>query len=157
MGVRSWLNDHARAATGIGAAVVVLATGLIVVQLLANRQTLPDKLPDAYFTVDDGKTYFAAGSENIPPFDYKGQKAVRAFVFECTSGKRFVGYVERYNSEAHAKLLSGKDVTPQVQMYGRELKKPGGNAWVKSGDFAAVAKVSDVKCPEGHAAEPIEP
>jgi hypothetical protein len=154
--VRQWLNEHPGVAGGIVAAVVALAVGVVVFQVLGARQKFPTRLPKAFYTVDDGKTFFEAGSENIAPFDHKGQQAVAAYVFEC-NGKRFVGYLERYTAGARQKLIAQKG-TPQDQIYGRELKRPGDSTWVKSGDFAAVAKVSDVKCPDGHGMpEPVEP
>jgi len=156
MGLRQWLNSNPRTASVALGGVVAIGIGAIVVQVMGSRQKFPTRLPEAYFSVDDGKSYFTFGSENLPPFDYKGQPAVRAYVFEC-GGKRFVGYLERYTADARAKLLSGKNVTPQVQIAGRELKKPGDGTWVKSNDFAAVAKVADVKCPDGATPEPIEP
>jgi len=156
--VRQWLNEHPAVAAGIVTGVVALAIGVIVVQVLGARQKIPSSLPKAFYTVDDGKTFFEMGSENIAPFDYKGKEAVAAYVFEC-NGKRFVGYLERYTSQARQKLIAQKDFSPQDQIKGRELKRPGDAAWVKSGDFAAVAKVTDVKCPDGggQAPDPVAP
>ena len=71
MGVREWMNQHRGVTIGIGVAIVVVAVGAIVAQVLANRKAYPSALPDSYFTADDGKTFFVANSENIPPFDYK--------------------------------------------------------------------------------------
>src|SRR4051794_7083151 len=99
MGVREWMNEHRGLATGIGAAIVLIAVGAIVAQVLANRKAYPSASPDSYFTVDDGKTFFVASSDNIPPFDYKGKPAVHAYVFQV-DGKKFVGYMERYTTDA---------------------------------------------------------
>jgi hypothetical protein len=153
--VRQWLNEHPGVAGGIVAAVVALAIGVVVFQVLGARQKFPTRLPKAFYTVDDGKTFFEAGSENIAPFDHKGQQAVSAYVYEC-NGKRFVGYLERYTPAAKQKIAQ-KTFTPQDQVSGRELKKPGDAAWVKSTEFAGVAKIVDVKCPDGGVPEPIAP
>lgn len=156
MGIREWMNQHRGVATGLVSAVVLLAVGLIVVQVMASRKKYPSESPDSFFTVDDGKTYFTASSDNIPPFDYKGQQAVHAYVFE-SNGKRFVGYLERYTPEARSAILAGKR-TPQVERFGRQLKKPGAGEWVKSGDLAVEAKISDVRSPDGHGVpEAVEP
>jgi hypothetical protein len=157
MGIRERINDNRNVTIGVIAAVIVIAVGFIVVQVMANRKTFPTKLPDLYYTVDDGKTYFTANSANIAPFDYKGQPAVRAYVFQCKGGKPFVGYVERYTAEARRALVDQKKSSPQLQIYGRELKKPGEATWTKSGDFAGIAKVTDLKCPDGNFPEPVEP
>src|SRR2546423_7266214 len=134
MGIREWINQHRGVATGMVSAVVLLAVGLIVVQVMASRKKYPSESPDSYFSVDDGKTFFVASSDNIPPFDYKGQQAVHAYVFQ-SNGKKFVGYLERYTSDARSAILAGKR-SPQIERFGRELKKPGDKEWVKSGDLA---------------------
>ena len=93
MGLREWMEQHRSATMVIVGLLVVIAVGAIVAQVMANRKTYPTGMPDSYFTVDDGKSFFIDSSANIPPFDYKGQQAVHAYVFEC-NGKRFVGYME---------------------------------------------------------------
>lgn len=158
MGVRQWFNENPRMTAGIAAAVVLVAVGLVVVQVLASRPKIQSNLPDAYFTDDDGKTFFTANSASVAPFDRYGRPAVRAYVYEC-GGQRFVGYLERYNAEAHKAMLAGT-ATPQHQIYGRELKRPGETKWLKSGDFAAVDQLAEVKCPHGGAhgtPQPVEP
>jgi len=114
-------------------------------------------MPDSCFSIDDGKTWFAASSSNVPPFDYNGKQAVRAYVFEC-NGKRFVGFLERFTPEAHKLMVENKG-TPQTRVYGREMKRPGDATWVKSGDYNGMGKVMDIKCPDGSSGtpEPVEP
>jgi hypothetical protein len=138
--------------------IVVIAIGYVVVQVMASRRKFPERSPDSFFTVDDGKTFFAASSDNIPPFDYKGRQAVHAYVFEC-NGKRFVGYLERYTPEAHNAILAGKR-TPQIERFGRELKRPGDAKWVKSGDINVEARITqNIRPPDGRGGVPeaVEP
>jgi hypothetical protein len=142
-------------AAGIVTGVVALAIGVIVVQVLGARQKIPSALPKSYYTIDDGKTFFVAGSENIAPFDYKGKQAVAAYVFEC-KGTRSVGYLERYATESRQRIVAGKG-TPQDHLYGRELKRPGDATWIKSSDLAGVTKVTNIKCPDGGMPEQVEP
>jgi hypothetical protein len=157
MDVRRWLNENPKIAIGLLSAIVVIGVGSIVMQVLASRHGYPTQLPDSYFTVDDGKTFFVANSSNIPPFDYEGQIAVRAYVFKC-DGKKFVGYVERYLPEARKSILAGKH-TPEIERFGREMKKPGATKWLRSGPLEVENKMSDVRCPDGHGGVPeaIEP
>src|SRR6516225_9036515 len=54
----------------------------------------------AFFTVDDGNTWFANDAAKIPPFDKDGKQAVRAFVYRCADGTTFVNHVQRYKPEA---------------------------------------------------------
>jgi hypothetical protein len=156
MDVRRWLNENPKVTIGVVAAIAVIGTGSIVMQVLASRRGFPTKLPDSYFTVDDGKTFFVANSENIPPFDYKGQQAVHAYVFLC-DGKKFVGYLERYTPESRAAILAGKR-SLQIERFGRELKRPGSGQWAKSGDLLVERKLEDIPCPDGHGTpELVEP
>jgi len=157
MGIRDRVNENSRITLAFVASIVVLAIVAIVVQVLGNRRGPATKMPDSYFTVDDGKTFFAASSSNLPPFDYKGSQAVRAYVFEC-NGKRFVGFVERWQPDARKLMLEGKG-TPQTRVYGWVLKRPGDATWIKSGDFPGVGRLMDVRCPDGSGGtpEPVEP
>lgn len=148
MGIREWFNARPNSTAYILGVVAVVAVVIVIVELRANRHTYPDKLPDAFFTVDDGKTFFVASSSNVPPFDYQGQKAVLAVVFEC-SGKRFVGWMERFTPESRDAILAGKS-NAWLLRFGRELKRPGDSAWVKSGDMAVEDKIQNVVCPDGN-------
>jgi hypothetical protein len=139
------------------AGVLLVTIVAIVLQVLSTRKRYPEGLPSAYYTVDDGKTYFVAGMENVPPFAHDGQTAVRAYVFRCgSSGKPFVGYVERYNEKSHKAMVENR-ATPQDQIAGRELKRPGEGTWVKSDDRRAAGAIADVRCPDGSQPEPLEP
>src|SRR3954471_9854250 len=153
MGIRETINNNPRAATGVMIGVVVLAIGYVVVQVMASRKKFPDSSPDSYFSIDDGKTFFTANSDNVPPFEYNGKQAVHACVFQA-NGQRFVGYLERYTPEARAAILAGKR-TPQIERFGRELKRPGDPIWVKSGDLATEPKITqNIHAPGGTTAEP---
>ena len=149
MGIREWANKHQKATIGIVSAIIVLTIGAIVFQILSNRQTYPTDVPDGYFTIDDGKTFFAAKVSNIPPFDAEGGKAVRAYVFAGGNGKKFVGYLERFNAESMKLVAAGKTLTPYQARFGRELKRPGATQWIKTGDPKIEAAVTDVKPPDG--------
>jgi len=158
MGIRETINRNPRIALSVITAIVVVAVGYVVMQVLASRRAFPSKSPEDYFTTDDGKTFFAASRDNLPPFDFEGKQAVHAYVFECPgTGKRFVGYLERYSAEARKKWIETKLADPGIQMNGRELKRPGDTTWVKSSDSKAVEKVMDVRCPDGKPAELVEP
>jgi hypothetical protein len=156
MGLRDRLNQKGGVIAGVAAAVIVLA-GVFMVHAMTKRSSYPDKLPNSFFSVDDGKTFFVANSVNIPPFDYNGKPAVHAYVYEC-NGKRFVGFLERYRPEARDKIVAQKYSSPEFETYGRELKKPGDANWTKASDAAAVARITNVKCPDGNGTpEPVEP
>jgi hypothetical protein len=157
IGIRQRMNEHPRVTAAVIGVIVIASVGAVVMQVRAGRHTIAAHLPDSYFSVDDGKTFFVASGDNVAPFDYQGQQAVHALVYEC-NGKRFVGYLERYTPDAR-KLMIEKKSTPATEIYGRELKRPGDKSWVKSGDQKNCAKIVDVQCPDGSSAavEPVEP
>jgi len=64
-------------------------------------QSSPDQ---AFFTTDDGKTWFAAEVTNIPPFDRDGKQACGAIVIRCGSGEPFVHHLESYPPEVRKQL-----------------------------------------------------
>src|SRR5438270_819832 len=107
MGLRDRINQNPRITTTVIGLVVAGIVAVIVVQVLANRRGPVTKMPDSFFTVDDGKTWFAASTSNVPPFDYNGKQAVRAYVFQC-NGKKFVGFIERFTPEAHKLMVENK-------------------------------------------------
>lgn len=147
MGAREWMSNHPKVAISIGCGVVAMAIGLIVAQVLAGRHHYPSGPPSDYFTVDDGKTYFIAGDDNVPPFDHDGQQAVRAYVFQC-GGKQFVGYLERFTPKYHDAVVA-HGVTPEAVRFGREIKHPGETTWHAVTNLATETKLTDIHCPDG--------
>src|ERR1700722_4242395 len=69
-------------------------------------QEKPARLPDpltAFYSDDDGKTYFKDSIYKFAPFDHNGKEADLAYVFECDSGK-FVGMLGRYTPKMKKQL-----------------------------------------------------
>lgn len=116
----------------------------------------------AYFTDDDGATYFADPVDQSVPFTRNGKTVHRAHVFKC-GGKLVVGYLSRY-TQAHIDAIeklankqkdpkSGSPTLADLNMgvmgsRGVEVKVPGGKEWVNSADPAA-APILLFKCPDG--------
>jgi len=89
---------------GIGAAVaMVLIAGAIIA-----KQYWPEKkanLTLAYFTDDDGKTWYADNAYSVPPTNHSGKTAVFAEVYSYDGGsKQFCAYLEKYNPDAKKRL-----------------------------------------------------
>lgn len=147
MGLREKLNENSKLTAGVVGTVALLATVFVVMQVFAGRRTIPGKLPNTFYTDDDGRTFFEVSGDNVPPFDHNGKPAVLAYVFECC-GKRYVGYMERYTADAHKLKIAGKG-TRETELFGRELKRPGQAAWVNARNDLDVSKVVDTRCPHG--------
>ena len=152
MGFREWTNNHPKTTYGIVGGCVLACIGAIGAEVLAGRRSFPTSMPDAYFTTDDGKSYFQASMTNYPPFQHDGAEAVRAYVFESNHGKKFVGFLERYTADSKKYLDTGKAPTPQIQRFGREIKRPGETKWSRTGNMMLESKIEDVVSPDGDSA-----
>ncbi len=169
MGIREKMNQNPGVTTGVTIGVIVIALAFIIWQLLPNRgPKIPTK---AFYTVDDGATYFADDIKKIPPFDHEGKQAVRAYVFKC-GGKEFVAYLERYTPQAKARLEKAREeaaknpdaappdmMMPDLMESGIQVKKPGQGRWVVQSDFQHSQDIMQVKCPDGKTdnLEPVMP
>jgi hypothetical protein len=146
----------------------LLAPWIILARQLAGGGA-PEIPTEAYYTVDDGITWFADDINKIPPFDKDGKPAYRVHVFRCADGKEFVSHLERYTPEARKKLeearAQGDQADPavyeEVSMTGIEVKKPGtgDSGWVKQSDYERAAKITMPQCADGtlNGIEPVYP
>lgn len=154
----------------IGAAslFVVLAAAYGYMQMRGTDTVAPEKTR-AFFSVDDGKTWFADDLNRLPPFDKDGKQANRAFVFKCADGKEFVGYLQRFTPEAKRTLQQIQTPDPNrkgplnpatirdAYTAGREVKRPGETQWVSGAEGPKASKITAVMCPNGAEADPVEP
>src|SRR4051812_12687322 len=149
MGIRESINRNPKVAVGVGAGLVAFTLVFVLFQVMdLNGSTrIPSADEHAFFTVDDGKTWFVGDINTLAPFDHEGKQAVRAYVYECDR-ERFAGWLERYTEE-------GKKARQQVveaakkgrpdgrlvyisSMSGRELKRPGDAAWTVATDVQKI-------------------
>ena len=103
MGLRETMNQNPRMVTGVTAGIILLALIIVGWQLLSSGSgtntgaTAPNAkgVANAFFTTDDGKTWFADDAAKFPPFDKDGKPAYSAILFTCDGGKtQFVGYLQ---------------------------------------------------------------
>jgi hypothetical protein len=160
VGVRETLNKQPAITTGATIGIILLALIFIIYQVSGSgRVHMPTK---AYYSVDEGATYFSDDINLVPPFDYDGKTAVRANVFKCGGGAPFVGYLQRYNLAAKkvlddSRTSNAADISKvdQAMMTGLEVKAPltGDKGWVNTTRSAAV-KITAVQCPDGSTSTP---
>jgi hypothetical protein len=155
MGIRETLNQNPAITTAATGGIILIALIFIIYQMVGGGG--PRIQTTAYYTVDDGKTWFPDSIERIPPFDRGGQEAVRAHVFSCRGGRdAFVAYLEKYTPEAQKRLeaaranpeASDPGIMETVYMTGVLVKKPGQGDWVNSMDPRA-QEVTAITCPDG--------
>lgn len=173
-GARDWLNKH----PGV---VIGAIVGLLVLLALFWTTGGPPE-PQLYYTVDDGKTFFA-DKRQATPFMKDGKEAVQAMVFTCGAEPPFVGYLLRWPPGAREKY-EAHIKNPQAAMSmppgGEEVKRVGEKEWVAAFDMRNMTKelvakhggdprkaiaaggryneIKTVKCPDGKGvATPVYP
>lgn len=148
--------------------LLVLAPMLLLLRS-AQVESGPQIPTQAYYTIDDGQTWFADEIDKIPPFEKDGKPAYRVHIFRCGKGAPFASHLERYTADAKGKLeqarLAGPGADPglyeEVMMSGIEVKKPGTGegGWVRQSDFARASEIMSPLCPDGttNNIEPVYP
>ena len=135
MGIRQTVNENPGISTGISIAVIVVILGVILWEAFASPHSPSGRRRQAFYSDDDGKTWFADRANKLTPFtDSNGKQAVYAYVYKCgAGGKPFVAYLLRATEqERQAAQKSGQSVddVPLNLMYS-EVKKPGAKEWVR--------------------------
>jgi hypothetical protein len=81
---------------------------LLIAGAIIARQYWPEKkanLSQAYFTDDDGKTWFSDSATLVPPIDHDGKTAIFAEIYSYDGGsKQFCAYLEKYTPDAKRRL-----------------------------------------------------
>lgn len=168
MNLREWLGAH-RIAGLIGALALIFIPPATAYLMWPHGQTVitPEKA-EAFYSIDNGKTWFADKALKLPPFDYEGSTAVGVELFEA-SGKQFIGYLERYTPEGKERISEFRDrqaagkVSPidpgpylWVQRNGREVKRPGDTNWLPASDPEA-QRIMHPQSSDGSPAFPVLP
>jgi len=156
MGPRQWINDHQRMASAIAGTFILLALCFIAVRVRHEPGEQRRTVKQAFFSDDDGKTYFQDSAAKLPPFDHNGTPAYGAVVLRCPGGKPFVAFLQKYDilkiAEMEARI--GQSETPNLilsELAGQaEVKKPGESRWVSFKiDPKEYARVTTPSCPGG--------
>jgi hypothetical protein len=157
VGIRETLNKNQTLTTGATIGIIVVAIGIIVWQMMPERA--PKIVVKAYFSTDDGRTWFEDTSDKVAPFDKDGKEAVRAHLFKCAQGgEPFVGYLEKLDPEIKRRLdefysnpsNKGRIMPGQADQEegGRLVKRPGDKGWMRDTSPMA-ARITTIKCKDG--------
>jgi hypothetical protein len=166
MAFRESINKKPAIATG-AAIGIIIAFSLVIYFEKSSGAPKTGALTMAYYTVDDGATYYADSIDKIPPCDYNGHQAVRAYLYRCNGGKPFVAYLEAFTPDAKKAIESsgsgpafgGSQLGGDVPFNrGRLLKAPltGDKGWLREGQ-PGFSEVSEIHCPAGESNQDIEP
>ena len=157
MGIRETLNQN-RLPTVL-VAVVAVGVAMTWAVLRVKNSGGNDPIPSGrcWFTIDDGRSWFADDARKLAPFEHQGKLAVRCYVYTCDGGKtKFVTHLERYSPEAKRAIKERAEnrqvAAPMMGSFaaGVEVKAPGApdSSWAKLTDGAAAAIIAP-KCPDG--------
>lgn len=165
VGIRQTMNEKPALTTGVTAGIIVVAIAIIVWQSMGKSGPSTSIPTKAFFSDDDGKTWFVDDVTKIPPFDHNGKPAFRVKLFRCgDNGKPFVGHLEGFNEEGKQKLEEmvksggGAAAVGGAQRMsianGMMVKRPTDMVWVQSnpGDpesFQEFNKIMQPVCPDG--------
>jgi hypothetical protein len=138
--VRESLQNNRKLGLAFAAILCLCAAGISAYYLWPRGERFdPAK---AFYSDDDGQTYFKDSVYKFPPFDHDGKTAVEAEVGE-SNGHYFVVLLMRFTPEARKQLQEKYDgamknnlpvqqivldfmATPPISMQGMEIKLPGG-------------------------------
>ncbi len=161
MSVREKLNDK-KVGMGVAVALLVVACAIFTYYFLSHSGVHVNA-SSAYYSDDDGQSYFKDSIYKFAPFDHDGKTAVQAVLGEA-SGHYFVAYLTRYLPDAQKRLQQKYDgeikngLTPQHDvlnlmgaMSGQmEIKLPGsGHPW----EPRTMIGTLDIKSPSGDVPE----
>jgi len=165
MGIREIINRN-QSLTIVAAGILVLGAGWMVVGQ-ARAIFSPPLFDEAYYSTDDGKTWFLDKKMKMPPFETGQGTAVGAEVYR-EAGKEYVAFLHRYTAETKSAIEAyERDKAANVQpkrmdlvmgadISGKEVKKPGSPNWVSftspEGRVITTAVARD-----GGTAEKVEP
>ncbi len=146
MSVRETINRNPIIFIAAVIAAAVIAIAVSISQLRSHRQLGPASV---FFTVDDGKTWFADNSKLVAPVDHNGKEAVQCYVFSCGK-KEFAGYLLKYSPKGkdelermHAAGITAMGLSPSEVL----IKKPGDKDWVDQANDKS-RSVLQVPCPD---------
>jgi hypothetical protein len=158
MSVREKLND--KVGIGVGIALLAIAAVVIGYYYFSTAHFRPN-VTQAYFTDDDGHSYYKGSIYNFPPYDHDG-KTAEMVILGVSNGSRSVALLMRYTSAARQELQKKYDdavkngLPVQETVLGfmhtsqiannMEVKLPGsGDNWVPKSQMGTL----NVKAPNG--------
>jgi hypothetical protein len=160
MNLREMYSEKPIRAAAVAAGLLLISIALVAFQLRGSGSIAPVRAK-AFFTIDDGKTWFTDDAAKLPPFEKDGKQAVLALVYRCADGTEFVNHLERFKPDARQALekasvadTAGNDKPDQNAIRnaytgGREVKRPGDARWIASSNYREASQVTAVRCPNG--------
>jgi hypothetical protein len=167
MGILQTAQEKPALVGALAAGIILMAVAAVCSELLARGHPAAAVPSEAFYSDDDGKTWFVDDIGKFPPFDHNGRPAYLARVFRCGGGEPFVAYLQRFTDREKAEIQAAvaKDPAQKAHwMQSRgEIKKPADSMWRRaeltstSAEQAAYAQLLAPLCPDGSNATPVLP
>ena len=155
MDLREKLKENSTIVGGVCGFILLIA-GLVTYRAtLGQPHANVRMMNSAFFSDDDGKTWFIDDASKVPPFEHRGGAACRAEVYRYGNGKKFVAYLEKFSDQQKPEIEAQIAGDPQQATHWLQtpmlVKKPGDPAWLPPGGDADARKAYE------KAIEPISP
>ena len=156
MGLRQTLNENPVVTSAIIGVITLAALFFAFKSACGSRTTGGTPGADkAFFTFDEGKTWFVDDKSNLPPYTKDGKQALRARVYKC-GGKEVVLLLEQYPASVKTEIEAGSN--PMLIAQALEVRRVGDKKWVSmQKNLMEYGKVTNVKCPDGSPAVHVDP
>src|SRR4029453_3783233 len=86
VGIRESLSRNTKTGYIVATALALVAVAAMTFALARPTGPRPPS-GMAYYSVDDGATWFADAADKPSPFDHQGKPAYRVYVWKCAHGK----------------------------------------------------------------------
>src|SRR5438093_6857424 len=102
MGLRETINRKPGAAIAVSVLLIAAVFSFLALRARGEREAGASAGgPKAWYTIDDGRTWFADAANKVVPFEHQGKQAYRCYVWTCDGGKtKFVSHLERLSPQA---------------------------------------------------------
>jgi hypothetical protein len=168
MFIRQKLSNDKAMGIAIGLGLIAFAAIALAIQFWPQKKA---NLSLAFYTDNDGGTWFKASAFQIAPFDHDGKVAVMAQIYSYDNGsKKFCAYMVKYTPEAKKQLetaiadAQARGQPPSsVALFndrgflnsGMMVKSPGGgNPWIPFTDPRA-NQIMTINSPDGTAVDTV--
>jgi hypothetical protein len=154
MGIREAINGNPKLMVVSVLAIVGVALGVAVTRMWGNADSRIESptVPLAWYTVDDGKTWFAGPGNKVTPFEHEGKTAVRCYLWTCDGGKtKFVSHLERLGPTMRNRYGPQAEVEPWKMPPGAEqvkLPNTGDTGWIGE-EAPQASQIMIPRCPDG--------
>jgi len=166
MGTREKLNENKKLGVGVGAAIVIVAVGVFAFQLRGGDENAVRPASTAFYTDDNGKTFFKDDINKTSPFARNGKQANRADVFKGPDGQQFVGLIYRHTDAGRKEMeeyITKRVKDPDgltrlsIERRGMEVKKLADKTWSINDEMTTDRLHMSMKTPDGKPATLVTP